>query len=136
MAKKDYINNNEIITTAVLKELEASGKLPTERKIAEITSLHINTVHKHLNNLSFNPLESPAKLLTSEVVNNLYSLTKTSPQACKLWFQIMESWSEKSETYSNTTFNAGNEIHFDPKIIALHKDKIDEVLALIANSSY
>lgn len=67
---------------------------PTIKEVAKELGMGISSVSEHLKELKFDPEPSPLRVLTPEVILNLYNLTKVSAPAVKLWMQIMEGWSE------------------------------------------
>lgn len=95
----NFSRNQELITNAVINYLTDSKgrKVPSYREIAEITGLHFNTVLNHYKNLKFEPQKAPQRALTPLVINNLFILSGKNSAASKLWFQIMEGWTEEQK---------------------------------------
>lgn len=73
-----FIRNSELINDAVIKYIKDNGgaKVPTQKEIATITKLHVNTIAAHYRNLKFEPSGSVQRSFTPVVINNLLALTK------------------------------------------------------------
>ena len=110
--QKEYIgiqkdSNERAIAETTLKYINDNEglKYPTLRDISELTGLSLGVVHKYYNGMKFTPSESVFRNLTPYVVNNLFNLTKSNPSACKLWFQVIEGWSEDSTVKTDNVLN-------------------------------
>ena len=104
---KNYLENTAKINDFVVAFVKESKglKTPYYTAIAEGTGLHYNTVLNHYKELKFKPMNAPQRSFTPNVINNLYNQTHKSPAAAKLWFQIMEGWTEKMEVQTDLTIN-------------------------------
>lgn len=99
------IDTAQVIANAVLKYITDKKGLsfPTQQEIADLTGLGLRTVSRYYKELQFSPMVAPQRALTPLVLNNLFAQTRKSPQAVKLWLQVMEGWSE------NIKLQTGNE---------------------------
>lgn len=101
--RTDYEANNAIIREAFIAVLKRNkGLRPSIEELAEETGLHASTIKKHLKALDFRDLmqeNACFKLLTDDVILAVYrSAMKGNPSSQKLWFQVVEGWSEKQVT--------------------------------------
>ena len=102
----DKEQNQTIVRDAIIKLLQkgvAAGKRkrPTYKEIAEETGLHVNTVYKHCKGAEFKAIDTKYRVLTDDVILNMFIMTKKSAHAIKLWFQIIENWVEKKNISAN-----------------------------------
>lgn len=112
LEQKDFLgiqkdSNEKAIAEATLRYINDNEglKYPTLKDISEITGLSMGTVHKYYQGMKFTPAESIFRNLTPYVVNHLFNLTKSNPSACKLWFQVVEGWSENDNTPKDNILN-------------------------------
>jgi hypothetical protein len=101
--RADKEANGELIHSTVLAILqENGGRKPTIKAISDKTTLSISAVKKHIKNMSFKGQVDETcslRLLTDRVKFAIYeSAIAGNVAAMKLWFQIVEGWSEKTET--------------------------------------
>lgn len=75
-----------------------NARVPTIGEIAERCGLHRCTVTEHMRFLKFDPLETPARLLTDEVLIGMARAgMKGNSGAAKLFMQIVHGWTERTE---------------------------------------
>jgi hypothetical protein len=88
--------NNAIIKDCIMRILKKSNGeiVPTNIMVAKETGLTVTTVRKHFSAMKFEPVNHPLRVLTDEVILNIYKLSKTNSQSQKLWLQVMEGWNE------------------------------------------
>jgi predicted transcriptional regulator len=88
--------NHARIKAYILKVLqESNGEvIPSNIMIAKALGLTEQTVKKHFAALRFEPVVHPLRVLTDEVIYNIYKLSATNSASQKLWLQVMEGWSE------------------------------------------
>lgn len=101
--KSDFAANNAIIRESFIAVLKRNkGLRPSVDELSSETGLSGSTIKKHLKELDFKDLMSENacfKLLTDDVVLAVYrTAIKGNPSAQKLWFQVVEGWSEKQVT--------------------------------------
>lgn len=102
--RSDQKANGALIRAAFIALLqESKGVRPTVNQIKEQTGLSTMTIKRHLKSIDFRDMVETSKaswrVLTDDVVLSIYrTAVKGNPQAQKLWFQIVEGWSEKRET--------------------------------------
>lgn len=93
---KIWKTNHAIIKECVLRVIEESKGtvIPTVSMVAKLVNMSEPTVKKHLRNLKFEPSHHPLRVLTDEVLYNIYLNSKTSSRAAELWLKVMEGWSD------------------------------------------
>jgi hypothetical protein len=96
--RADYIAVHLRLSDMVYQILNDSKgmTLPTPTLLAKRTGLSVKTVQRHYDTLEFQPVNSPLRSLSDRVIVNMFNLTRKSAAAQKLWFEIMEGWSEES----------------------------------------
>ena len=101
MAKKKHNitwqRNQALIAETYIKLGSDLGRCPTIREIALKLKVSKTTIEKHIKELEFEPMTSPLRALTPDVLLNIYKLTKTQSASQKLWLQVMEGWKEVKE---------------------------------------
>jgi|SRR5690606_11326964 len=101
-----FENNQAAIRDAVLLLLKEKKRKPTKREICEHTGLSYPTVRKHLRELDkrgfgskHHKKDNLLRTLTDDVKLSIYnSAMKGNPAAMKLWLQVMEGFTEKTES--------------------------------------
>lgn len=102
--RTDKEANSGLIRLAYIDTLkEKKGRRPTVAELAEKTGLHPSSIKNHLKTLDFKELSienAMWKILTDDVILAIYrsATQKLNPAAAKLWFQVVEGWSEKTES--------------------------------------
>ncbi len=90
--------NQALIQNAYIKLIEDLERCPTLYEISQEVNLSINTLKKHVDELKFEPLKDLMRTLTPDVVMAIAnSARKGSSASQKLWMQIMEGWTERTE---------------------------------------
>jgi hypothetical protein len=126
--RANYLANNLLLSDLVYEILNNSKGLvlPTAKVLAEKSGLSVKTVQRHFKTLHFEPIASPLRSLSDRVIVNMFNLTRKSAAAQKLWFEIMEGWSEDSTVNLNTT--GSNPIPMSPETIALGDKYLDALM--------
>jgi len=93
----DWLRNQAIIQNAYIELIQQLHRCPTNLEVSEKVNLSIHTIKNHVKELKFEPLQSPLRSLTPDVIASIYnSARKGLPASQKLWMQIMEGWKESS----------------------------------------
>ena len=89
--------NHQIIRDAYVTLIASLERKPTYKEVSEDCGLSINTIKKHIDELKFNPVKSPLRILTEDVIMSIAnSALEGSHGSQKLWMQILEGWSERT----------------------------------------
>ena len=103
--RADWQQNHLIITKAYLEYIEKHDKIASLSKLAEITGISIQSIHKHLNELSkmnFQERFKDLKLLSRDLLLSQYKWGKAGKAAsAKLFYQIVDQFSEKHDLNIN-----------------------------------
>lgn len=109
---KGWEENHALITEAYLRLIKQLKRRPTlpevQKEIARpavenetlkiAKKLGIDTICNHLQQLEFNPIDSPLRILTDQVLISVANTAmKGSSASQKLWFQLVEGWKEGTE---------------------------------------
>jgi len=90
----DY--NHSIIRDSYVKLIKNFKRKPTYDEVSKDTDLSIPTIKKHIDELRFEPLKHPLRILTEDVILSIAnSANEGSSASQKLWMQICEGWTEK-----------------------------------------
>lgn len=90
--------NQKLLQETYVKLLQLFKRCPTISEVAKEVNLSTKTIKLHIKELKFDPIESPLRVLTPDVIASIYnSARKGSSQSQKLWMQLMEGWSEKMD---------------------------------------
>lgn len=88
--------NHSIIRDSYVKLIKELKRKPTYDEVSKETNLSINTIKKHIDELKFEPLKHPLRVLSEDVLISIAnSAKKGSAASQKLWMQICEGWSER-----------------------------------------
>ena len=91
----DWLRNQAIIQNAYIELIQRLHRCPTNLEVSEKVNLSIHTIKNHVKELKFEPLQSPLRSLTPDVIISIYNSARKGLSASqKLWMQIMEGWSE------------------------------------------
>lgn len=97
--------NQALIQEIYIELVKELKRCPTILEVSEGVNLSIDTINKHVKELKFEPLESPLRSLTPDVLMSIVkSARRGSSASQKLWLQVMEGWSEKTDITQNITF--------------------------------
>ncbi len=103
MAKRrsDFEENHEKLAKAFFAHIKADGRMPTNVQLCKDTGLSSTTVTKHFDKLSGISLDARIrgfKLLAETVMASLAIQSQEGDvQAAKLFMQIVEKFSERTE---------------------------------------
>ena len=87
-----------VIRDSFIKLIERLKKKPTYPEIAKDCGLSESTIQKHIEELEFDPMRHPLRMLSDNVLIAIYdSAIGGNVRAQKLWFQVLEGWNEKQE---------------------------------------
>mgnify|MGYP001323089641 CR=1 FL=1 len=97
--RSDWEMNNQKIREAFIVILKRKqGRKPTIEELAKEANLSAIAVRGHLKKLKFESQGSMWKVLTEDVIIAVYkSAMKGNTASQKLWFQLIEGWTEKNE---------------------------------------
>ena len=80
--------------------------------MAEESGLAPRTVDRHIKELRFKPLDSPARLLTPDIINAVASSAlEGNDRAQKLWFQLMEGVNFNGEADTGKEDTPSTQVH-------------------------
>jgi len=106
----DWFNNQALIQSAYVNLIIKLKRCPTVLEISEEVNLSITTINAHIAKMKFEPLQSPMRSLTPDVIASIYTAARKGQSASqKLWMQLMEGWSES--TNMNITGSIEERIH-------------------------
>ena len=89
--------NHQIIRDAYVTLIAELERKPTYQEVSDHCNLSIKTIKKHIDELKFNPVKSPLRILTEDVIMSIAnSALEGSHGSQKLWMQILEGWSERT----------------------------------------
>lgn len=90
--------NQALIQEIYIELVKELKRCPTILEVSEGVNLSVNTINKHIKKLKFEPLKSPLRSLTPDVLMSIVkSARRGSSASQKLWLQVMEGWAEKTE---------------------------------------
>lgn len=99
----DWDDNHFTISEAYFEIAKENKKRPTLKEISERTDLSVKTIQKHLNDLSklkFEERFKDLKLMSASLLMAMYNQGAKGKAGCaKLFFQIVEQFSEKSDVH-------------------------------------
>jgi len=88
--------NHSIIRDSYVKLIKNLKRKPTQNEVAIETNLSRKTIQKHTDTLKFEPHKHPLRILSDDaIISIISSARKGNAASQKLWFQIMEGWTEK-----------------------------------------
>ena len=97
----EWEENHAIISEAYFDIAKKTKKRPTLKALAEATDISIQSIHKHLKELSSLKLEErfkDLKLMSASLLMSMYTQGQKGKAGCaKLFFQIVEQFSEKHD---------------------------------------
>jgi hypothetical protein len=114
-------NNHYMITAAITKHIEESGKMPTKSQIANDTGLSRQTVHKHLSGYAEHPLYAEQlnqfKFMADRVLAKVIKLAgQGDVKAARLYFDVIGCLNGQSS--SNTLIrNQNNYIQINGTVL-------------------
>lgn len=101
--------NQKIIHETYLALIGRLKRCPTIGEVCEETKLSRNTLDDHIKELQFDPPKSPLRVLTPDIIAAIYSSARKGSSASqKLWLQVMEGWSEKTDLNMSGNFSIKN----------------------------
>lgn len=93
--------NHVLIMEAFVNLININGgRCPTIEEVQKhLGDLSIRVIGEHLQTMKFELTDHPARILTDKVILALFNscVIDRSPAAIKLWMQLFEGFSEKSE---------------------------------------
>lgn len=90
--------NQAIIQNTYIALIQELKRCPTTLELSEKANLSTKTIDNHVKQLKFEPQTNPLRSLTPDVLLAIAeSAKKGSSASQKLWMQIMEGWTERSE---------------------------------------
>ena len=120
----DWLKNQAIIQQAYIELIQQLKRCPTNLEVSEKVNLSICTIKNHTKELKFEPLQSPMRTLTPDVLAAIYnSARKGSSQSQKLWMQIMEGWKE------NSNLNLSGGFLIEDRVNKMTEDEIKKRIA-------
>lgn len=123
--RSDWEKNHEAIRDAYVAGIKMLGKKPTITYISKELNINWNTVWRHLEDIENDLRKSPLRVLTEDIILAVARAAQGgNPQSQKLWFQIMEGWTEKTNLDVTTQGRAL------PRDVDLSKLSIEELKEL------
>lgn len=92
--------NHALIMDTFIDLVNQSGKYPTQIEVQKaIGTISLRVIGEHMSSLRFEPTDHPYRILTDDVIIAIWksATIDRNPQAMKLWMQLMEGWTEKTE---------------------------------------
>ncbi|MBA7516159.1 hypothetical protein ES705_08204 [subsurface metagenome] len=90
--------NNLIIRNSYVDLIEKLHRKPTQSEVSKDCKLSENTISKHIDTLSFEPLKNSLRILSDDVLISIYHTAMAgSTGSQRLWLQVSEGWSERLE---------------------------------------
>ena len=122
--RSDWDDNHLIISEAYFNLVNDNKKRPSLKLLAAKTDLSIQTIHKHLNELtelSFGERFKSFKLLSEKVVLAMFNeAVEGNPSCAKLFFQVVDQFSEKHDlTVKDSTLRNMSEKELEAELEAL-----------------
>jgi hypothetical protein len=97
----DWEDNHAVICEAYFTLLEEKGRRPTNKEVSELSGFSLPSIRSHLNDiasLKFEERFKDMKLLSPKLLSAMYKHgTKGKASCAKLFFQIVEGFSEKQD---------------------------------------
>ncbi len=123
---KHWEANHRSIRDAYIQLVTELKGMPMIQEVAKRAGLGYSTVQRHLDDLHFEPLKHPLRILTPDVILAIAnSARKGSAMSQKLWMQLMEGWAEKHDI---TTM--GNQITMPIDLSNLTKEELKQYVEL------
>ena len=95
--RSDWEANHEAIKEVFVAFIKEHQKKPTITYIANKLEMQWNTIWRHLADLENELRKHPLRVLTDDMILAVVEAGKNgNAQSQKLWFQLMEGWSEKT----------------------------------------
>jgi len=95
--RQDFEQNADRIRDAVISHMKEHKKPASMSDISKKLGLSYKTVWRHMKQIKFNSEAHPLRALSSDILVSIYNASlKGNPSSQKLWFQLMEGWSEKT----------------------------------------
>jgi len=116
--------NHSIIRDSYVELIKRLKRKPTYDEVSKNTSLSINTIKKHIDTLKFDVSKHPSRILSDDILIAIASSAQLGSAASqKLWFQIMEGWTERQvmEHTGDINVNAAREKLINKLIAATKK---------------
>ena len=89
--------NHGIIRDSYVKLIKDLKRKPTYDEVSKDTRLSINAIKRHIDELKFEPLRHPLRVLSEDVLISIANSAKKGSSASqKLWMQLTEGWTEKT----------------------------------------
>lgn len=110
--RKDAEFNHARVRDAYLRLLQQNkGRKPTTRELALECGLNPSTIKDHVKDLDLaNTVDKTFRILTDDVVLSIYrSAMRGSAASQRLWMQVIENWSERTETRHSGEIQVSNE---------------------------
>lgn len=91
----DKMRNQAIVQQAYIDLIKNLKRCPTILEVSEHVNLSAVTIEKHISEMKFEPIQSPMRSLTPDVLASIYNSARKGQSASqKLWLQVMEGWVE------------------------------------------
>ena len=112
----DYINNNK------------GRRMPTYQELANVTSLHVNTIKNHMADIDFKVEVKKFKCLNDKVMLNMFNLSKRNYGAGKAFLQFANDLSDNKNNSMQVIIQNINNLNF--------KELSDEQLDYIISGQF
>lgn len=138
--RADWEDNHLEICKVYFKIIEKTGKRPSLKSLSKATGISVNSIHKHLSEISelkFGERFKDLKLLSGKLLLKMYEHGSNGSSSCaKLFYQIAEGFSEKHEvktidksplrTMSKKELEEELNKHKIPNRVSTHKEPIND----------
>ena len=94
-SRDDWQMNHWAITNFIVAHLEKNNTFPSNKEIAAATKLTVRSIEKHKKYLKFSRFKQYTVLSDRVLMAVFNRAIKDSTSDAKLWFQLVEGWSEK-----------------------------------------
>ncbi|MCF7740968.1 MAG: hypothetical protein K9N00_04155 [Candidatus Marinimicrobia bacterium] len=105
--RTDYLENHNSIIKAYTDYIKENESPPTYKELSEITGLHENSIYNHMKKIkkrNLNEIIKKFRIVTEAVIFKLVQdilSGEARTSKYKLFFQLVEKWSEKTEIDMN-----------------------------------
>ena len=120
--RKDYQAVDNQIKQTYFDYIKEHKKLPTQQKVADILSITLRTVNKHLMAYKLEDIVPQFKQFAPEVIFGLMNRAmKGESKAAKLFFHLVYDWSEKQDINLHGDLKTDNKLTIE--IVRVEKNE-------------
>lgn len=112
-----FQTNHAVIVQYILQYTKDNNRAPLPVEIHKGTGLHYNTVKKHLAKLDMSDQLKHMRVLTPNMIMATYQAgVRGNVQAQKLWYQLVEGWSEDAPLVPPDRVNQFDQLELEDKL--------------------